>query len=123
MRQKRLAENSRYEGELELAHMAMDALKRRPLPQVLERAKGEFQKAQLILEAAERQWKAMPNLLKLGYIEGSTYDDSKFKVLEAKLNLTDTGLALEQVAAGAGHAKEVVHHRHVLGHVFEHVQG
>ncbi len=101
MRQKRLAENSRYEGELELAQMALNALKRRPLPQVLERAKGEFQKAQLTLEAAERQWKAMPNLLKLGYIEGSTFDDSKFKVLEAKLNLSNTRLALEQVTAGA----------------------
>jgi len=100
-RQRLLADNARFHADVELAQIVMADLKRKPLPVELERAKGEFEKAELAVEATKRRWQVMPELLKRGYIEGSDYDEAKSRWLEAQINLRNVNLNLKMVSAGA----------------------
>lgn len=100
-RQKLLADLARLEGELRLAQLEVADLKKKPLPQEIEKARLEVEKAKLAFENAERKLRVLPDLVEKGFITRNTLEETQLAHLAAKVELQASRFNLEKVSAGA----------------------
>jgi len=100
-RQKLLAELARFEAEVRLAQLDMEALKRKPLPDELERARLELMKAETIFNYAEKKRNVLPGLVAKGYINQSALEEAQLNFLQARTTLQSARFNFDKVAAGA----------------------
>jgi HlyD family secretion protein len=100
-RQKLLAELARFEAEVRFAQLDLEALKRKPLPDELERSRLELRKAETIFNYAEKRQNVLPGLVAKGYINQSSLEEAQLKFLEARTVLQSARFNFEKVAAGA----------------------
>jgi HlyD family secretion protein len=100
-RQKLLAELARFEAEVRLAQLDLEALKRKPLPDELERARLELMKAETIFNYAEKKRSVLPGLVAKGYINQSALEEAQLNFLQARTILQSARFNFDKVAAGA----------------------
>lgn len=100
-RQKLATEITHNEVAVRLAQLDLDNLKRKPLPNELEAAGMELEKAKVGFETAERKLKVFPELVEKGFVTKSALEEAELKYLEAKASLQAGQFKLEQVSAGA----------------------
>jgi HlyD family secretion protein len=100
-RQRLLAELARFEAEVRLAQLDLEALKRRPLPDELERARLELMKAETIFNYAEKRRNVLPELVAKGYINQSALEEAHLNFLQARTLLQSARFNFDKVAAGA----------------------
>lgn len=100
-RQNLLAEIGRYEAEVRLAEIALKDLKKKPLPDELEKARMDFEKAKVTYQHAKKARNVLPDLVKKGFITRNTLDEAELELLEAKTLREVARFNLEKVAAGA----------------------
>jgi HlyD family secretion protein len=100
-KQKLAADVSRFEAEVELAQLALDELKKKPLPDELAKAEMEFEKAKAAYENAAKNMELLPGLAEKGFITRDTLEKAELEHLEAKANLQVARFNLDRVAEGA----------------------
>ena len=100
-RHKLLAEIARYEAEVRLAELDLAELKKRPLPDELERARMDLEKARFTLQKASKKRDVFPELVARGFITAETLEDAEVAFLEAKASLQVAQFNHDKVAAGA----------------------
>lgn len=100
-RQRLFGERARLEGELRLAEVELADLKRKPLPEEVEKARLEVDKAKLAFDNAEKKLKVLPELVEKGFITRSTLEEAELGYLAAKAALQAARFNLEKVSAGA----------------------
>jgi HlyD family secretion protein len=100
-RQRLLAELARFEAEVRLAQLDLEALKRRPLPDELERARLELKKAETMFHYAEKRRNVLPGLVAKGYVTQSALEEAQLNFLQARTVLQSARFNFDKVAAGA----------------------
>ena len=100
-RQKLLAEIARFEVEARLAQFDLDDLKKKPLPDELERARMELEKAKAAFDNAEKKRNILPGFVEKGFITRSALEEAELKYIEAKANRQSAQFNFSKVSAGA----------------------
>jgi HlyD family secretion protein len=100
-RQLLLAEIARLGSEVRLAKLDLDELKRKPLPNEVEKAQMELEKAEVAFRNAEKKQKLLPELVEKGFITTETLDKAELDYLEAKANRQVARVNFSMVSAGA----------------------
>jgi HlyD family secretion protein len=100
-RQKLSAELARFEAEVRFAQLDLEALKLKPLPDEMERARLELRKAETIFNYAKKRQSVLPGLVAKGYINQSSLEEAQLKFLEARTILQSARFNFDKVAAGA----------------------
>jgi HlyD family secretion protein len=100
-RQKLLAEIARFELEARLAQLDLDDLKKKPLPDELERVRMELEKAKATFENAEKKRNILPEFVEKGFITKSALEEADLKYIEATANLQSARFNFDKVSAGA----------------------
>ncbi|MDH3599266.1 MAG: efflux RND transporter periplasmic adaptor subunit [Candidatus Tectomicrobia bacterium] len=100
-RHKLFAELARFEAEVRLAQLDLEALKRKPLPDELERARLELKKAQTVFNYAKKRRNVLPGLVDKGYITQGALEEAQLKFLEAGTIRQSARFNFDKVAAGA----------------------
>jgi HlyD family secretion protein len=100
-RQQLLAEIVRLKTEVRLAQLELDELKRKPLPDEVERARMELEKAEVAFGNAEKKRNLLPELVEKGFITKDTLDKAELDYLQAKANLQVARFDVSKVSAGA----------------------
>ena len=85
-RQKLLAEIARFEVEARLAQFDLDDLKKKPLPDELERARMELEKTKAAFDNAEKKRSILPEFVEKGFITRSALEEAELRYIEAKAN-------------------------------------
>jgi HlyD family secretion protein len=104
-RQKLLAEIARFEADIYLAQLDLEDLKKKPLPDELEKARLELEKAQTAFDFAEKRRNVLPGLVDKGYIPKSALEEAELKYVEGKANLQSAKFTFDKTAAGATKAE------------------
>jgi len=105
LRQRLLAEIARFEAEIYLAQLDLEDLKKKPLPDELENARFELEKAKTTFDFAEKRRNLLPELVDKGYIPRSMVEEAELKYVETKATLQSTQFMFNKVAAGATRAE------------------
>jgi HlyD family secretion protein len=100
-RQELHADIDRLESEIRLAQVELTELKRKPLPDEVEKARMELEKAQAAYSNAEKKQELLPALVAKGFITQDTLDNARMSYLEAKASLQVAKFNLATVSAGA----------------------
>jgi HlyD family secretion protein len=103
--QKLLAEVARFEAEVALAQLDLEDLKKKPLPDELEKARFELEKAKTAFDYAEKRRNVLPDLVDKGYITKETLEEAELRYVETKANLQSAKFTFDKVAAGATRAE------------------
>lgn len=99
--QQLLADVTRLESDVRLARIELAELKRKPLPDEVEKARMELEKAQAAYSNAEKKQELLPDLVAKGFITQDTLDNARLSYLEAKASLQVAQFNLATVSAGA----------------------
>lgn len=100
-RQQMLAEITRLGSEVRLARLELDELKRKPLPEEIDKASMQLEKAKAAFSNADKKRELLPGLVKKGFITEETLDKARLDYLEAKANLQMARFNFSDVSAGA----------------------
>jgi HlyD family secretion protein len=100
-RQKLLAEIARFEVEVRLAQYDLDDLKKKPLPDELERARMEREKAKAAFDNAEKKRNILPEFVEKGFITRGALEEAELRYIEAKANRQSAQFNFAKVSAGA----------------------
>jgi HlyD family secretion protein len=100
-RQRLLAEVSRFETEVRLAQLVLDALKAKPLPDELARAELEFERTRGAYENAKSKMDVLPGLAEKGFITRDTLEKGALDLVEARANMQLAQFNLNKVKEGA----------------------
>lgn len=100
-RQRLLAEVSRSETEVRLAQLALNELKKRPLPDELAKAELEFERARVAYDNAKRKMEVLPGLAEKGFITRDTLEKAELDLVEAGANMQLAQFNLKSVKEGA----------------------
>lgn len=100
-RHKLMSEMARLKAEARVAEVELADLKKKPLPDELEKARLELEKAELNFEQAERKRSLLPGLVEKGFITQATLDEAEANYLAAKSSRRVAQFNLEKVSAGA----------------------
>jgi HlyD family secretion protein len=100
-KQQLLADIARFEAEVRLAQLDLNELKRKPLPDEVEKARMELEKATFTFRNAEKKQNLLPKLVEKGFITTQTLENAELEYLEAKANLQVAQFTLTTVSAGA----------------------
>ncbi len=92
---------NRLHSEVRLAQVEFDDQKKKPLPEDLEKARLELDKAKAAFDVAEKKRKVLPELVEKGFITRGTLDEAEVNYLAGKANLQVAQSTLEKVSAGA----------------------
>jgi len=98
---KVVSDIDRLDAEARLAQVELDDLKKKPLPEDLEKARLELEKAKVTFDLAEKKRRVLPGLVEKGFITRSTFDEAEVNFLAAKANLQVAQSTFEKVSAGA----------------------
>ena len=100
-RQRLLADVARAEAEVRLAQLALDDLKKKPLPNELEAAQLSLDQAKMAFEFAKKRTEALPPLVQKGFVTQETQEEAELGFLTQKANLQSKEFFYKTVAAGA----------------------
>jgi RND family efflux transporter MFP subunit len=98
---KLMAELARLNSEVQLAKIELDTLKKKPLPDEVEKARLELEKAELSFDQTERKRTLLPGLVEKGFITQNTLDEAEAGYLAAKAGRRVAQFNLDKVEAGA----------------------
>lgn len=101
LRQQLLAQIASFEAEVNLARLVLAELKRKPLPDEVQKARLEVEKAKMVFGNAEKKQRLLPDLVEKGFITKDTLDKAELEYLEAKAGLQVSQFNLAKVSAGA----------------------
>ena len=96
-----LANIARLEDEVQLARIKLEQLRRKPLPEEVEKARIELEKAEVAFSNAERKQRLLPTLVAKGFIAQDTLDKAKLDYVQGKADLQKAQVNLSMVSAGA----------------------
>jgi HlyD family secretion protein len=100
-RQRLLAEIARFQLEARLAQLDLDDLHKKPLPDELERARMELEKAKATFDNAEKKRNVLPEFVEKGFITRGALEEAQLKFIEATANLQAAQFNFDKVSAGA----------------------
>ena len=100
-RQKLLAEIARFDLEARLAQYDLDDLKKKPLPNELESARMEQERAKAAFDNAEKKRNILPEFVEKGFITRSALEEAELRYIEAKATLQSAQFNFTKVSAGA----------------------
>lgn len=100
-RQKLLAEIARFELEAQLAQLDLDDLRKKPLPDELERARMELEQAKATFDNAKKKRNVLPEFVEKGFITRGALEEAELKLIEAKANLQSARFNFKKISAGA----------------------
>ncbi len=100
-KQKLLGDIGRSEAEISLTRLALTELKKKPLPDEIEKARLNFEKAKIAFDIAKNRFDLLPELVKKGFITKNTLEEAQLEYLEAKANVQIARFNLNNVLAGA----------------------
>jgi HlyD family secretion protein len=100
-RQRLLAEISRFETEVRLAELALNELRKKPLPDELARAELEFERARVAFDNAQSKMEVLPALAEKGFITKDTLEKGVLDLVEARANRQLAQFNLSKVKEGA----------------------
>jgi HlyD family secretion protein len=100
-RQRLLAEIARFQLEARLAQLDLDDLHKKPLPDELERARMEMEKAKTAFDNAEKKRNVLPEFVEKGFITRGALEEAELKFIEATANLQGARFNFSKVSAGA----------------------
>lgn len=98
---KQQAELDRLETDVLLAQVELADLEKKPLPEDIEKARLELEKAKTAFEHASKKRILLPELVDKGFITQTTLDDAVVGYLSAKASLQVAQFSLDKVLAGA----------------------
>lgn len=100
-RDKLKADLARVEADYKVAQVELAELKKKPLPEEVEKARLELEKARVTFEQAEKKRAILPDLVQKGYITQSTVDEAELNFVAAKAGLQVAKFTFNKVSAGA----------------------
>ena len=105
LRGKLKSDLARLEADYKVAQVELAEFKNKPLPDEVEKARLELEKAKVTFEQAEKKRALMPNLVAKGYITQGTVDEAELNYLAAKAGLQVAKFTFDKVSAGATRAE------------------
>jgi len=100
-RGKQKADLARLEADFKLAQAEVAELKKKPLPEEVEKAHLELEKARVTFEQAEKKRALLPDLARKGFITQGTLDEAELSFVAAKAGLQVAKFTFDKVSAGA----------------------